>query len=284
MHTNSPLRYPGGKFAIRTLIKQHIDRNGPISIFVEPFAGGAGISLWLLLNNYVKKVLINDFDFLIYRIWDAILNNTTSFITAIVECPITLDEWHKQKEIIEDEDGYNKRTSLEIAFAAFFLNRCNRSGIITKEAGPIGGKNQTGKWKLDARFNKDGLIKKIKLIADHREDIYLTNYDAIVFLDKLTVPPAETFLYLDPPYYSIGKELYRNYFNDNDHIKLHDYILGKTNYKWLISYDNNQFIREIYWDQNIQEISINHQANIHHSEREIIITPIKKSVSKLVFR
>jgi DNA adenine methylase len=273
MKTLSPLRYPGGKTVLRILIKQYVEDNGPIINFVEPFAGGAGVSLWLLFNNYVKKVYINDYDFLIYKIWDLILNDTNNFINKIAQSPLTIDEWHRQKAIIDDENEYLKRSSLDIGFAAFFLNRCNRSGIITKVAGPIGGKNQTGKWKLDARFNKENLIKKITEISNHRDDIYLSNHDAIEFIDKLIIPPTETFIYLDPPYYSIGSELYRNYYNDNDHIKLHDFMHNKTDLKWLISYDNNKFIRCLYQDQKIQEISLNHQAHVQHSGREIIISP-----------
>jgi len=273
MRTLSPLRYPGGKTVLRILIKQYIDDNGPIINFIEPFAGGAGVSLWLLFNNYVKKVYINDYDFLIYKIWDAILNDTSSFIDKLVQSPVTIDEWHKQKAIIEDEDEYLNRSPLEIGFAAFFLNRCNRSGILTKVAGPIGGKNQTGPWKLDARFNKDALIKKIKEIANLRDNIYLSSLDAITFMEQVDTPLTETFFYLDPPYYSIGSELYRNYYTDIDHLNLRDCILSKTNVKWLISYDNNEFIRDIYRDQKIQEVSINHQAHIQHSSREIIITP-----------
>jgi DNA adenine methylase len=283
MRTLSPLRYPGGKTAIRILIKQYVENNGPINNFVEPFAGGSGVSLWLLFNRYINKVYINDFDFLIYKIWDAILNDTNNFINKLVQSPVTIEEWHKQKAIIEDENEYINRSPLDIGFAAFFLNRCNRSGIITKVAGPIGGKKQTGKWKLDARFNKTTLIKKIIEIANHKDNIYLSNQDAIVFMEQLTIPVEETFFYLDPPYYLIGSELYRNYYNDIDHIKLRDFMVSKKNFKWLISYDNTEFIREIYRDQKIQEVAINHQAHIQHSSSEIIITPQNILDTKLAY-
>lgn len=273
MITFSPLRYPGGKTALRMLIKQYLIENGPINYFIEPYAGGAGLSLWLLFNDLVKKIFINDYDFLVYRIWDAILNDTDNFIRKIEQTPITLNEWFKQKEIIENEGEYNNRPPIDISFAAFFLNRCNRSGIITRDAGPIGGKKQTGNWKIDARYKKNILINKIVDIAARKENIILSNADAIEYIDNLTVIPSETLIYLDPPYYEIGSELYRNYYVDQDHIKLRDYISNMTEYRWILSYDNVKFIREIYKEQNILEITLNHQAHVQHSGNEVLITP-----------
>src|SRR5690606_18341775 len=121
--------------------------------YVEPYAGGASVALSLLFNEYVQKIHINDYDFRIYAFWECVLNQTDELCEKIIETDVTIETWEKQKEIQQAPNNYN---NLEIGFSTFFLNRTNRSGIL--KAGVIGGKNQNGDWKIDARFNKEDLI------------------------------------------------------------------------------------------------------------------------------
>lgn len=151
----SPLRYPGGKGKLAPLMKYLIESTGHIGgTYIEPFAGGAGIALDLLENNVVSQIVINDFDKGIYSFWRAILNESDRFIEEINQVPLNIDEWNRQRAIVLNAD---KRYSFELGFAIFYMNRTNRSGII--KGGVIGGIEQRGIWKLDARFNKDNLTK-----------------------------------------------------------------------------------------------------------------------------
>ena len=201
LNTNyySPLRYPGGKgklsHYVQLLIEYNLLTDGH---YVEPYAGGASVVLSLLFNEYVQKIHINDYDFRIYAFWDSVLNQTDELCEKIIETDITIKNWEKQKEIQQSPNNYN---NLEIGFSTFFLNRTNRSGIL--KAGVIGGKNQTGDWKIDARFNKDDLIQRIKKISRYKNRISLYNLDAVDLTNRLDKElPDKTLFYFDPPYYN----------------------------------------------------------------------------------
>ena len=152
----SPLRYPGGKGKLKTVMKHMLECSGKQGgTFIEPFAGGAAVSLSLLLEGTVSHIVLNDKDKAIFAFWSSILEETDRFINKIYTVPLTIEEWQKQRSILKDKDS--DRFSLGVA--AFYLNRTNRSGILS--AGVMGGKKQEGKWKLDARFNGNSLAKRI---------------------------------------------------------------------------------------------------------------------------
>jgi len=126
--TPSPLRYPGGKTGYASLLKKVIDANDLRGCdYAEPFAGGAGAAITLLLDNYVDSIYLNDFDPSIYCFWKAILSKTSEFIKKVKETEITIDEWKRQREIYRKQ---NSQRYLSLGFATFYLNRCNRAGII----------------------------------------------------------------------------------------------------------------------------------------------------------
>ena len=202
----SPLRYPGGKSKIAPFVSLLIEKsNLGECTYVEPFAGGAGVALSLLFAGTVTSIVINDYDKAIYSMWKAILEETEAFINLVQTVPLTIDEWRKQKQIYNDQ---NKKYSLELGFATFYLNRTNRSGIL--EAGPIGGYKQIGNYLMDARYNREALIERIKKIAKYKSHIHLYNKDIESFIKNyLPKYQQNAFVYFDPPYYNKGKELYK---------------------------------------------------------------------------
>ena len=156
----SPLRYPGGKHKIYRYISDLVSRN-ECSTYIEPFCGGAAVAFDLLFDGAVNDIIINDFDYSVFCFWHCVLYNPESICRKIRDTAITLDEWHRQKDIRKHLDDYDE---LDIGFSTLFLNRTNRSGIIDK-AGPIGGLQQTGNYPIDCRFNKDALIAQIERIG-----------------------------------------------------------------------------------------------------------------------
>lgn len=263
----SPLRYPGGKYKLYKYIDALVKTNG-CTTYIEPFCGGAAIALELLFNNVVKKIIINDFDYTIYCFWDSVLNNTENFISLILNTEVSIQEWARQKEIRNNLKEYNK---LEIGFSTFFLNRTNRSGIIDK-AGPIGGKKQTGNYSIDCRFNKEKLIKQILKIASYRDKIKLYNLEALDFIDQVILNTRNSFTFFDPPYYSKGPELYTNFYNHHDHVKLANEIVDKMKRrKWIVTYDNAIEITKMYY--NIEQIEFELQYSLQE----------KKSASEVMF-
>ncbi|MYL50289.1 DNA adenine methylase [Halobacillus litoralis] len=267
--TESPLRYPGGKTQMKKFIIDLIQTNiseYKSKSYVEPFAGGAGLALSLLFSEYVSEIHINDYDRNIYGIWYSILNCPNEFISLIEETPITLTEWEKQQRI-RNEDVDLLKTS----FATFFLNRTNVSGII--DGGPIGGRAQKSKYKLDCRYNKEKLIQKVNRIHSFKDRIHLTNKDAEDFIcnDISQMDDSSTFVFFDPPYYKQGKNLYTNYYNHDDHVSLSRKILNLRNYKWITTYDDHEAIREIYSSQTIRQYSLNYSANKVRKASEFLI-------------
>ncbi|MDU4642098.1 MAG: DNA adenine methylase [Negativicoccus massiliensis] len=269
--TYSPLRYPGGKTQLSRFVMQVLEINKLDNIvYVEPFAGGFGAGLELLFKNKVKSVIINDYDIAIYSIWYAILNETARFVEDINNIRITIQEWEIQKNIY-NKSLEEKIYSYELAFATFFLNRTNRSGIIT--GGPIGGKNQNGNYKLGCRFNKNDLIRKIVRISGYKDKIQLYNMEANEFIDKIILRhnPNETFTFFDPPYYEQGKNLYTNFFEHDNHVNLRKKIELLKEYFWILTYDNQKEILDIYEDYDKYLYSINYYAANVKKAKEILI-------------
>ena len=241
----SPLRYPGGKNCIFSFVSKLFYKNNLIGTsYAEPYAGGAGLALRLLFEGYVNHVYINDLDKSIYSFWFIVLNRTNEFCNWIDEVEISIENWNKYKSIQNNIDEYD---DFEIAKSTFFLNRTNISGVI--KGGVIGGQKQLGKYKINARFNKDDLIYRIKRIATVKDRITISNLDGVSFIGKLNKKKDEVFIYLDPPYYQKGADLYMNFYSKEDHKRLSKHVY-KMNKKWMVSYDNHEFILNLYAEQN----------------------------------
>ncbi|HES9253572.1 TPA: DNA adenine methylase, partial [Streptococcus pyogenes] len=208
MKNVSPLRYPGGKTQVYDFVKELVNLN-ETTTYIEPYMGGMGIALKLLLNNNVHKIMVNDYDKAIYAFWYSVLNYTEQLIEKINTTPITIDEWKLQREVQKNKN--NCDDLLTLGFSTLFLNRTNRSGII--KAGVIGGLKQDGNYKLDCRFNKEKTIKKIKLIASYKKQIKLYNMDAEKFIRLNITKTKNSFTFFDPPYYTKGPGLYTNFYN-----------------------------------------------------------------------
>jgi DNA adenine methylase len=269
INTPSPFRYPGGKTILYEKVRKIIENNFLDNCtYIEPFAGGCGLALKLLFNNDVNNIIINDYDYAIFCVWDSILNNTQEFISKIESISITLEEWDKQKDIYINKDNYSK---LEVAVATLFLNRTNVSGVI--KGGPIGGRSQNGKYKIDCRFNKLTIIDKILKIAEYKNKIQLYNLEANELIDKIIIKTKKnTFTYLDPPYIQKGPTLYKNFFKEKDHKILSTTILKKLkDYNWIITYDNHPLVKEIYKNCKYEVFDLAYSAGNTKQGKEIMI-------------
>lgn len=264
--TDTPLRYPGGKSQLTPLIIEILRVNDLFyGEYAEPYSGGAGIALSLLMNGYVDRIYLNDLDPAIHAFWYSVLHHNETLCQLIDTTPVTIDEWYRQKEI------YTSTTDnlLEKGFATLFLNRTNRSGII--KAGVIGGINQNGKYKIDCRFTKSTLIKKIQRISLYQESISLTRLDALQFLNEVVPHTAtNTLINLDPPYFNKGKELYTNAYNKEDHEELCRAVKNIER-KWIVTYDDTPEIRNMYNDLPMYRNNLNYSAQTKRVGTELLI-------------
>jgi len=241
---HSPLRYPGGKARLAGFIKTVFRANRLLDgVYAEPYAGGAAVALALLFGEYASRIYINDLDPAVYAFWHSVLHDTEALCRLVDDTPATPREWQRQRAVYENGPG---ETTLRLGFSAFFLNRTNRSGIIGS-GGMIGGKKQRGRWRLDARYNQRDLAERIARIARYRNRIHLSNFDAMDFLAHCaTALPERALLYLDPPYYTKGRQrLYANHYAANDHAVVAD-VLPMLPFPWVVSYDDASEIRRLY--------------------------------------
>lgn len=263
----SPLRYPGGKNKLAAFLAKICMDNNIHSHYVEPYAGGASVALFLLIEGYVGKITINDKDRSIYAFWYSVKHNSVELCKLIDECELTIENWLKQKEIQKNKDGVDLLT---LGFSTLFLNRTNRSGIIT--GGVIGGIKQEGNYKMDCRFNKEEIKNRINLIAKHSANFEIYNDDAIELIDKIQCESetSDTIFYFDPPYYLKADQLYMNHYQHEHHKVVSDKIKAIRNIHWVVSYDDNENIEKLYSDYSIKKYAFHHSAGTSKSGKEIM--------------
>jgi len=234
----------------------------------EPFAGGAGASLTLLFLEETADIYINDLDKAIYSFWQTLVQEPKCFLRMLSRTRVSMAEWYRQRETYRK----NRRVSLpRRGFSAFYLNRCNRSGIIMN-GGPVGGIKQKGEWKLGARFNKVELRQRIEKIAEFKERIHVSGLDGISFIGSFK--NSYPFFFIDPPYYAKGKTLYLNSLDNNYHRLLGEHLRSMTEANWILTYDDCSEIRRIYrgW-ANIRPFTLRYAASERRSGKEILIAP-----------
>ncbi len=238
----SPLRYPGGKAGLAPTLGALFRSNGlNRPTLAEPYAGGAGASLELLFAQRIKSV------------------------------PLSILEWHKQREVYRNARRHKR---FDVGFATFYLNRTNRSGILV-DGGPIGGIKQRGKWRLSARFNRAELIRRVERISAYRERISVSNLDALVFIHQLREKTGgdSLFFYLDPPYYEKGAELYLSNYAHSDHVAIGAALRSSNLSHWALTYDDVQAIRKIYANCKLRPFRLRYTASSFREGRELLIVP-----------
>ena len=264
---NSPLRYPGGKNKLSAFFARLCIENNVSGHYIEPYSGGASIALFLLMENIVRRITINDKDRSIYAFWFSVLNHTEELCKLIIETDVTIENWEIQKSVQAKKETCD---ILDLGFSTFFLNRTNRSGIIN--GGIIGGKKQKGKYKIDCRFNKKELISRIRTIANLKDRINLYQMDAILLIDKIEREnmDSNTIFYFDPPYYLKANSLYMNHYKIENHLAVSERIKKISNIKWVVSYDNVPEIQFLYNDCKKKEYSFKHTAGVSKVGNELL--------------
>jgi len=269
----SPLRYPGGKSILANFLADIIDLNDLRGCaYYEPFAGGAGAALNLLINGIVNELFINDADVRIFAFWNAALNQSERFIEQIHSVPLTIEEWRRQRIICDNPKSH---VGFEVGFAAFYMNRCNRSGVLLG-AGPIGGQSQDGPWRMDVRFHRENLISRILQLKKLKENVHISCSDAVDFL-KYSLPRGQkrkqVFVYLDPPYVNKGQRLYMNAYEAKDHKALADYMIPQRTLHWVMSYDESDLVVKLYNKCRSSILPIRYSLQMKRTANELIIAP-----------
>lgn len=264
----TPLRYPGGKARFAPLITE-VMRANKLSggHYLEPYAGGAGVALILLFDGEVDQVHINDADPAVAVFWRAVTRHTAEMIDMVANEPVTIEAWHHWRSIML---GHTPAAELERGFATLFLNRTNRSGILM--GGVIGGKEQSGEYKIGARFMRDELCSRLERIGWRADAIHVYEEDAHALLVRChRFLPARSLVYLDPPYYVKGSGLYRNFYAHNDHAKISKLLRSERFRRpWVVSYDNAEEIRAMYEYAQAFDYGLNYTAQRRYVGAEVM--------------
>ncbi|NVN55198.1 DNA adenine methylase [bacterium Scap17] len=277
----TPLRYPGGKGRLGEWFSKLIEINELRNChFIEPYAGGAGSAIYLLTQEKVEQITINDSDPIVHSIWWALVNDGDRFIDMIENAELTIDEWYKQRAIVQNN---NTDDITKLGFAAFYQNRTNRSGII--KGGVIGGIAQEGKYKLDARFNKNSLIKRVRRIQSLSDRITIRCEDGIKLMaNNGKIFDKKTLIYIDPPYYNKGSQLYKNYYNPDDHRHVAD-VVKHLNCPWITTYDNCPEIVNLYSGEKTQEFSFSYSTHTSRPKgKEVCFSGNLKKIPKIYLK
>lgn len=264
MAFHSPLRYPGGKGRLTAWMSElllHNEISG--GWYVEPYAGGAGMAINLLIAEQVNRILINDIDPAIHAFWCATMDHCEEMVDRLMSVPLTIEERDRQMAV------YRRGTSahrVDLGFAALYLNRTSVSGSLT--GGVIGGRSQKGRYKIDARFNRKTLACRLRSIAERPNRIGIYNMDALDFIRNVRRKlPDNTLIYLDPPYFHKGAALYRNAYDPSDHQQVAR-VVKRLEHAWVLTYDDCREIRDLYAWASCTEFSLWYSATRRSARRQ----------------
>jgi DNA adenine methylase len=258
-------RYPGGKTKLLKKFQQYLVLKEN-ELYYEPFIGGGSVTIHIAKKYPDKIFMVNDLDRNIWAFWTLISqDNDQDFncLYQLLKVPPTIELFDTLRAKVPID-------VIECAYYAIFFNRTTFSGIA--KAGPIGGKHQTSKWKIDCRYNAETLIKEIECLRVlFRKRLIVTNLDYRDFLNL--VPPECSFIYLDPPYFKQGKVLYNHYIQN--HAELRDILTNKP--KWVLSYDKCDEIVNLYSNCSIIDIDAKYTVKGHkkicNETKECVILP-----------
>jgi DNA adenine methylase len=261
----SPLRYPGGKrklgpFFARLLANQSLS----IETYAEPYAGGAGAGLFLLLEGHIDRLLINDLNPGVAAFWRSVLSSPEEFCRRITDAELSVPNWHTQQAVYQSPSDHS---DLDLGFATFYLNRCNRSGILS--ARPIGGLEQNGRWKIDARYNAGALCRRVQALAEFASHIEVTELSALQFLGRVSRRRGPVLLYVDPPYLTKGEDLYMSSDSWQDQENLSN-ALSKQRHPWVLTYEVDERVRSLYSSQRCLRYGIAHTAHTQRVGSELM--------------
>lgn len=263
--TASPLRYPGGKAAMAGLFADIIGRLGVANpVYVEPYAGGAGAGVALLSQGLVSRLVINDIDPAVHAFWRAVTDHNAALVDRVATAPLTVQEWRAQREVYRRGSG----SALELGFAFFYLNRTNRSGVLN--AGVIGGQDQGGNYKMDARFNRETLVRRLESLGSLADRIEVTDLDGRTVIRRYA-SDRSAFMYIDPPYVAAGSQLYLNAFEGRDHEALACTVDGVDGAHWLMTYDLSPLIERLYAQHFQCTLALNYSARHPGKARELLV-------------
>lgn len=298
-------RYPGGKSKLRgritsqlRILAQQRDLE-----YREPFFGGGSIGLYFIQKCSPQCVWLNDRDIGIAALWTSVIRYPhllKSLIRAFVPSIEKFDTFKSALIALP-----NLQTREEVVYYGFMklaIHQISYSGLGTVSGGPLGGRKEANiagrgttqevKYPIDCRWSPEYICRKIDRLSDMLNQCTIrwnecTSHDFTEVIDDTRTP---ALLYLDPPYFKKGNDLYQYGLTIDDHRRLAE-ALKNTHHQWVLSYDDCPEIRNLYQWANIEEISaVNYSITalkdketgnrLTRNKKEILISPKCQTVTE----
>jgi DNA adenine methylase len=246
-----------------------LEENGLSDIqYAEPYAGGASVALGLLFSEHASVIHINDLSRPVHAFWHSVLNKTDELSSLVQDAKLTMPEWRAQRDVLWAARSGKQVPLLRLGFAAFYLNRTNRSGVIS--GGAIGGQDQSSEWGIDARFTKPELVRRIEKIARYRNRIRLYQKDALDFTKEVIAKLGKkAFVFFDPPYIDSGSKLYLNDYTVDGHRALAARV-ARLKQPWIVTYDAAAMKYGIHDDRRRIVYDLHYTAQDRYKGREVM--------------
>lgn len=277
----SPLRYPGGKRRLVPFVATAIVENDlKPDVLVEPFAGGASVSLELLDLDLVGRVVLGDSDPYLVAFWQTVKDDVDWLCKQVETISLDLSTWEWMKR-----SRFRSRRSM--ALACLYLNRTSFNGALHRRAGPIGGKAQASEYDIGCRFPRARLVARLRACAKLAQRIEIAPaQDAMTTVgaarDAARRAGDSVFIYLDPPFWAKSGFLYRRTFNEIDHERLAESLHWVRDH-FLLSYDPAPEIAELYTGHNaatVAEIELLYAGSGSTAGAELVISNLPQLPSE----
>jgi DNA adenine methylase len=274
----SPLRYPGGKRKLAPYVAAAVEEAGAKRLLVEPFSGGASISISLLEAGTVDTVGLCDADILVASFWQTVFSTDATILADLVRnATVNVDEWRRMRECRPEK-------RIDLAFKCVYLNRTSFSGSIHPYAGPMGGWNQTSNNPIGSRFNQPKIADRIEALAARRDQVAFVEHAS--YSDVLQrarggrswpATASDTFWYFDPPFFAKAGRLYAHHFDAAAHQALAD-ELEEVPGSWILSYDDHPEATRLYGDHpGFGKVALQYTARVgsgRENKAEVVVSEI----------
>lgn len=268
----SPLRYPGGKRKLAGWLAAQFWAS-EAELWLEPFGGGAGAAIAAVQEHGVPEAWIVERNPALAAFWRVALDRDSAeeLAARVAHTTPTLERFHQAKATLAASGGIDL---LDLAEAAFLVNRCSRSGIITPNVGPIGGRHQSGRWTVASRFDGPRLATRLRELATLAGRLHIHHGDGIEFLEQLPESGLadEVFVFADPPYLGVGNGLYAEGMHPDSHTRLAS-ALRTLDGAWICTYDVDERLLRAYPDCDVFTFAMHHTAHRPHAGEEFLIAP-----------
>lgn len=286
----SIIRYPGSKAKLVGSIRAAMPEwmvgtlwpHPAGAMYVEPFFGSGAVGLELLEHvNPSITVWINDIDHGMYALWKSVIEDMPSLIQQVRDFEPDTESFYEFKRT----DGTITDNVARDGFCKLALHRMSVSGFGRMAGGPIGGRHQGGDYTVGCRWNPAAIEQAIYNARETLGKFKSLRITNLHFRDVLAEVTDASLVYLDPPYYVKGGQLYAHNMSDAEHEELAA-LLHDTPADWRLSYDDCPRVRELYSWASFRELEIRYTNAVTKDKRpknrELLISPPEEDTGDYV--